>query len=296
MKKQNTKIKTDETLRELVGHGNEDYPFAYYLEDIWLFDFHCMDWHWHSEVEFAYVKSGEAILLIGSEQYRLTEGNGVFINSKVIHRFEAAGSVIFPNIVFAPELLASKEGLVYNKFIHPLLHSGISHQILRKEIGWQKDILELLQDVFALQEVEEADEMLTVSILLKVWDILWKCTKAGVAVSSDKPDSQNLARLQIMMQYIHKNCSRHIALEDIANEVALSKSSVLNLFHQYLHTTPINYLIHYRLRRAAQLLASTQNSIVSIAQKTGFESSEYFCRKFKERYGVTPGEYRKKEK
>ncbi len=293
MKSQNIKIKTDETLRELIGHGNEEYPFAYYLEDIWLFDFHCVDWHWHSEVEFAYVKEGEAVLLIGSEQYQLTEGNGVFINSKIIHRFEAAGSVIFPNIVFSPQLLAPVGGMVYNKYIQPLLHSNISHQILRKEIGWQQEVLDLLQAVFALQEAEEENEMQNISLLLKIWDLLWKHTEREGMVSDDKPDSQNLARLQIMMQYIHKNFSKHITLDDIANEVALSKSSVLNLFHQYLHTTPINYLIHYRLRIAAKLLTSTQNNIASIAQETGFEWSDYFCRKFKKRYGITPGEYRK---
>ncbi len=33
------KITTDETLRETVQHGSERYPFAYYPEDIWQFDF-----------------------------------------------------------------------------------------------------------------------------------------------------------------------------------------------------------------------------------------------------------------
>ena len=41
------KITTDETLRETVQHGSERYPFAYYPEDIWQFDFHRIDWHWH---------------------------------------------------------------------------------------------------------------------------------------------------------------------------------------------------------------------------------------------------------
>ena len=39
------KITTDETLRETVQHGSERYPFAYYPEDIWQFDFHRIDWH-----------------------------------------------------------------------------------------------------------------------------------------------------------------------------------------------------------------------------------------------------------
>ena len=44
------RIITDETLRETASHGSEEYPFCYYYEDIWDFDFHCIDWHWHPEV------------------------------------------------------------------------------------------------------------------------------------------------------------------------------------------------------------------------------------------------------
>ena len=44
------KITTDETLRETIRHGDSSYPFAYYPENIWQFDFHRIDWHWHSEL------------------------------------------------------------------------------------------------------------------------------------------------------------------------------------------------------------------------------------------------------
>ena len=90
--------------------------------------------------------------------------------------------------------------------------------------------------------------------------------------------------------------SRQVTLADIAAAVALSKSSVLHLFQQQLHTSPIRYLIDYRLKRAAKLLITTENSISSIAQDTGFDSAGYFCRKFRELFGQTPGAYRKTAK
>ncbi len=46
-----SRIVTDESLRETIPHGSEAYPFRYFLEDIWEFDFHCIDWHWHPEVD-----------------------------------------------------------------------------------------------------------------------------------------------------------------------------------------------------------------------------------------------------
>ena len=58
-------IATDDTLRETLPHGNSSYPFAYYLENIWQFDFHCIDWHWHHELEFVSVTEGTALCYVG---------------------------------------------------------------------------------------------------------------------------------------------------------------------------------------------------------------------------------------
>lgn len=58
-------VSTDDTYLENVQHGNAQYPFAYYLEDIWQFDLHCIGWHWHPELEFVYVTKGKAICYIG---------------------------------------------------------------------------------------------------------------------------------------------------------------------------------------------------------------------------------------
>lgn len=90
------KIITDETLRETISHGSEEYPFRYYYEDIWLFDLHCIDWHWHPEVEFVLVENGTADFFVGSSRYVLNTGEAIFINTQVIHRFESSESTIIP--------------------------------------------------------------------------------------------------------------------------------------------------------------------------------------------------------
>lgn len=118
----------------------------------------------------------------------------------------------------------------------------------------------------------------------------------GIIENITTPQSsvRTQAQLQIMMQYIHKNYPYQISLDDLAKTVALSKSSVLNIFNKSIHTSPIDYLINYRLKRAAKLLVTTENNIASIARDTGFENTGYFCRKFKEIFQLTPSGYRKK--
>lgn len=288
------RIKTDETLRETTCHGSDEYPFKYYKEDIWLFDFHCIDWHWHSEVEFEFIEKGTAEFLVGSGRYVLSAGTGIFINSQVIHRFEASESVIIPNIVFSPSLLSSEDSLIYRKYIQPLLDSSMECLIFSPEIPWQNDVLNNLMNLFDVQENEDMHEIKTVELLLKIWDIMYENVNISENIPVAKASARTQARLQIMMQYIHKNYSEHITLADIAQTVSVSKSSTLNIFNKYLHISPVSYLINYRLKRAAKLLAETGGSVYSIANNTGFENVGYFCRSFKELFGVTPSEYRKK--
>ena len=289
-----SRIRTDETLRETVCHGSDEYPFKYYYEDIWLFDFHCIDWHWHSEVEFVFIEKGTAEFLVGSGRYVLTEGTGIFINSQVIHRFEASESVIIPNIVFSPSLLSAEDSLIYRKYIQPLLDSSVECLIFSPEVPWQKEVLKNLLSVFDAQNTERIGEIKTVELLLKIWETVYENANISESIPAAKATAHTQAQLQIMMQYIHKNYSEHITLADIAQTVSVSKSSALNIFNKYLRISPVSYLINYRLKRAAKLLASTDSSIYSIASNTGFENVGYFCRSFKELFGVTPSEYRKK--
>ena len=81
----NCRIITDDTLRETIRHGNSGYPFAYYPENIWQFDFHRIDWHWHHELELLYAARGSVVCLVGTERIDLQEGQGIFINSGSLH-------------------------------------------------------------------------------------------------------------------------------------------------------------------------------------------------------------------
>lgn len=96
------------------------------------------------------------------------------------------------------------------------------------------------------------------------------------------------------MQFIHENYRKNLSLDEIASQAMLSKSSALNLFRNYLHITPVNYLINYRLKQAALLLSHTEKKVSTISAETGFHNIDYFCKAFKKHYQVTPGNIGKK--
>ncbi len=291
----NYKITTDETLRETVRHGNSSYPFAYYPEDIWQFDFHRVDWHWHHELEFLFVAKGTAICLVGTNKIELHQGCGLFINSSILHRFEAQGSTFVPNIVFSPTLLAPESSLIYEKYISPVINSSIEYQIFNPHTAWQNHVLQLLSQVLALQETDENNELCTIQLLFKIWDIMTKHIDLASSSSDLYRFNHKQARLQTMMQYIHDHYTEEITLETIAASASISKSGALHIFQSGIHISPVAYLIQYRLAQAAEQLYTTQKSVSSIAEETGFASSGYFCRKFRQHYHMSPNEYRQKK-
>ena len=291
----NYKITTDETLRETVRHGSSSYPFAYYPEDIWQFDFHRVDWHWHHELEFLFVAKGTAICLVGTNKIELHQGCGLFINSSILHRFETQGSTFVPNIVFSPTLLAPESSLIYEKYISPVINSSIEYQIFNPHTTWQNHVLQLLSQVLALQETDENNELCTIQLLFKIWDIMTKHIDLASSSSDLYRFNHKQARLQTMMQYIHDHYTEEITLETIAASASISKSGALHIFQSGIHISPVAYLIQYRLAQAAEQLYTTQKSVSSIAEETGFASSGYFCRKFRQHYHMSPNEYRQKK-
>ncbi len=290
-----SRITTDETLMENIQHGSPAFPLQYYYEDIWDFDFHCVDWHWHPELEYVYVQSGQAICFAGEEKLTVSAGSGLLINSRVIHRFEAESSTIIPNVVFSPSLLTQENSLIYQKYFQPFIDSGACYFFFDPSVCWQAVCIQKMKEVFESQERQDVEEMATVISLLTFWNELYHHVRPENEPIEQKTDHTNQARLQIMMQFVQQHYRESICLEDIGASVHIGKSMALQIFHQGIHQSPISYLIQFRLKQAARLLVSTEKNTARIAEETGFESSAYFCRKFKELYGITPKEYRNKQ-
>lgn len=286
-----TKILTDEHLMETVPHGSNDYPFRFYLDDLSLFDFHYVEWHWHTEFELSFVKQETVTVSIGDQCFRLKEGNGFFINSKVLHSFRSEKDALIPNIVYAPSFLAPESSRIYQKYVLPVITSGPDFQIFSPDIPWQRKILDLLRQIIVAHDNDQVNELLISALLQNLWYLLYQNIQTDQ--SREKSGATGAqARLQLMMQHIHTHYALPLTLDDIAGSANVSKSTALNLFHQYLQITPVNYLNNYRLKEAAYMLVSTEYTIYAIAQKSGFDSSAYFCRMFKKYYHVTPSQYR----
>lgn len=156
-------------------------------------------------------------------------------------------------------------------------------------------MLQLLSQICTIQETKPDNELCTIQLLFQLWNILQKNMDWTSDSNSIHRLNHKQARLQAMIQYIHDHYMEEITLETIAASASISKSGALHIFQTGIHCSPVAYLIQYRLAQAAEQLYITQKSVSSIAEETGFTSSGYFCRKFRQYYHMSPNEYRKKK-
>lgn len=216
-------------------------------------------------------------------------GDGIFINSRIIHGFKSERRSIMPNIVFSPELISAGSQVIYKKFIEPILCSQVSYLYLSNRIKWQRDILQSLNRIFCLLTSDEVTKEIGIQIeLAAIWRTLFLRQKNCTILEQTSCLHIIQVRLRLMLEFIHENYSKKISLLDIASSANISKSEALRCFKEGADTSPVDYLIQFRLNKARELLLTTENTITEIAAAVGFENLGYFDRAFKKAFSVTP--------
>ena len=91
-----------------------------------------------------------------------------------------------------------------------------------------------------------------------------------------------------------ENKKSDITIDDVATHAGFSTDYFNRIFFAHTGFNIMEYVRFSRLKKAAQLLRGTNNDILDIALDCGYEAHESFSRAFKNQYGISPSEYRKK--
>ena len=251
--------------------------------------------HWHDDVEFCVILSGQMSYSINGTIYLLKEGEGAFVNSRQIHNNFSADKTdcTYLCVLFHPVLLCASKYLE-RTYVTPITsNSAFPHLILSPDVLWMSELLEDIKRVYSLCMARKEDVYLSLqSLFYRIWSILFMHMPAPTEQS--ERTTTKLSMLREMMGFLHNHYQERIALSDIAAAANVCQSSCCILFNDYVHQTPIQYLIGYRLGKSAELLKDTTMSITEIALATGFAGTSYFSETFRKRFGLSPSAYRKR--
>jgi AraC-like DNA-binding protein len=95
------------------------------------------------------------------------------------------------------------------------------------------------------------------------------------------------------MQRMTGRVEDDLPLPDLARRLGVSYTSFRRTFAHHTGLSPHQYRLQLRLGRARSLLGETSLTVKEIAFRCGFESEQYFCRLFKRKSGIAPGQWRR---
>lgn len=286
-----------ENYYENVTHADMVFPYNTYLCSIPL-DFTTVPLHWHDEVELVYIKKGRGILTVDLQEYAVCGPNLVLILPGQLHSIlqQPGESMEYENIIFHPNMLLPRQSdITATDFLLPLLHGTIHVPTLyTPQDSYYKDIIESIDACDEISKTKpQGFELFIKSQLYRFFYMLIHRCRSGEQVKGNEPRS--LDKMKTILKYIENHYMEKITIAKIAGEVQFSESHFMRFFKDTMGTTFTDYLKDYRLTMAARLLRSSDSAILAIAEETGFENLSYFNRSFKNKYHMTPRQFRATE-
>ena len=272
---------------EVLKYNAPDFPISTEYNCLSIFADYTAGCHWHRDYEALIALDGPMDYSVNGQHVRLEKGDAIFVNSGRLHYgySEAHRECHYCYAVFHPELLGLTPAVA--SLLEQLNQDGSpDYWLLSAKSAEDQKIIDRIR---FLCDHAGAREALTV-IAACAW-ILDKMHRKCVA-GKDHPADPDWAVIRKMTGYIQNHYSEKIRLEEIAIAGAVCRSKCCLLFRDRLHTTPMNYVIRYRLEKACDLIRSG-HSITDAAFSSGFQGSSYFSESFRKQYGLSPSSYAK---
>lgn len=286
-----------ENYHETVSHGDIVFPYNTYLCSIPL-DFPCVPLHWHDEMELIYIKKGIGRITVDFREYKVTGPSLVLILPGQLHSIDPFNeeSMEYENIIFSPNMLVSRQNdVTATDFLLPLITGKITvPTVFTPVYPYYEDIIAPIDACDEICKTKpQGYELYVKSQLFQFFFILDNRCRNLTTTGKNK---KTLDKMKIVLKYIENNYMQKITIGDIAAAVGFSESHFMRYFKETMGTSFVEYLRDYRLTIASRLLTSSDSSILNIAAETGFENLSYFNRVFKEKYKMTPRQFRKESR
>ena len=276
---------------EIVNYDDPNFPS--YIYDGWIAP--KMTWegvpHFHEDIEIMTIKEGRQMYVVNGKNILLNKGDTIVVNSNQIHYNvcvdgETAKYVI---AVINPRILSNSVA-VEMQAIRPITDNPELTYLRFRSINENTE--EMRKLVLGLPAVRHDPFKVTMQFY-QIWNIIRRQAES-YGITEETVSDPGMQSFKSMMHFIANNYQNQITLNDIAASGSISKSLCNTLFHQYVGESPINYLMHLRSRKVAELLRASKMPMTEIASQTGFRGVSYMSETFRKFFESSPREYRKK--
>ncbi len=224
--------------------------------------------------------AGEGKLRYQGKEYRLPAGSVILIDGRNPHEYHALEEGwTFKYLHFQGALSDAYQSYVQTRF----------GPVFQPERSVRLEVEERLDEILLRTEAAGTPDYAAVSSC--IYTILTAFLSRRN--TAEDPRSRSAPAIQQAVAYIAEHYRQNISTQDIADAVYLSRSYMSELFTKTYGMAPHEYLTMYRLTRVKDCLLRTSASLSEIAEQTGFRDIFTLSRVFKQKFGLSPSEYRK---
>ena len=286
-------VRTRDDGSELINY--DDAAFPSYIYDGYVYS--GCTWekvpHFHKDIELLSVHSSCMGYSVNGTNIFLEKGDTIFVNSDQLHYSYATPpregryviAVMHPRILCANYAVEAKAVLpvISNKKV-PFIHFR----------NGDRDAARMQELVLFLAKQAFGNEFLITKTFFEIWELIMTRVNETGEFSQDDIVNQDVHNevLKAMMNYVDKNYMNNITLNEVASAGGVSRSLCNTIFNKYTQMTPIEYIMHFRTRKVADLLQSGDMPMSEIAEMTGFSNASYMAETFKKFYKFSPREYK----
>lgn len=237
--------------------------------------------HRHSDWEFTSTIDGTGSNLVNGAVYPLMPGDFVLLGPRHVHQFVSDMPIQRRDVCIAVEKMQKLCAV-----LSPTLYSALERQekpiVIHLSIEAFGELHKRLNNI----NVFNADVEHTSAVLSSIVVYL-----LGIYVEH-RSEKQLPECILSFLQQISTPDVFSLRINDIIALSSYSHSHFIKIFKKYVGKTIIDYVTDLRVAYAATLLSSTDLNVITIASKVGYDNQSFFAQKFKDKYNVSPLEYR----
>lgn len=285
-----------ERKRSYRRRGTPDLPMAFYFNDVSVAGAHPIP-EYHPEPEIVRIITGHVVMQLNGEP-RTFHADDIFVipgNTVHSYRYMSEDVKICSLIFFADAIAMQPDHFFQNTFVKPLAEGRLQlPQLLQpghpayEAVCTQFDLLMQSRMFTKNYQIHRFAALMAICAALYPY-----CTLASGDQVIKDPGNE---AVRLCMRYIHNQLSEKITLEILGQYCHLHPNYLCVLFKNYTGQTIFDYMTHYRIETAAQLLKNDELSAGKVGEMVGFRSESLFYRTFKRIMGVTPKTYAKQQK